>query len=60
MAKAPPAISGRAAVTGSVAATDHPGMSLRDKLVELAWARWQLKEQAAAAPRPGPKSGPVR
>jgi hypothetical protein len=32
-------------------------MSLRDKLVDLAWVRWQLKEKAAAAPKPPPKSG---
>jgi hypothetical protein len=44
------AISGRWAVPGAAGARDSGAMpTLRDKLVELAIIRWQLREQALAA-----------
>jgi hypothetical protein len=55
MANARVSISGRLAVSGADRLADDPTMSLRDKLVELAWQRWLLQEKAAAAPKPGQK-----
>jgi len=31
-------------------------MSVRDKLVELAYVRWEMRERAAPATRPGARS----
>jgi hypothetical protein len=35
-------------------------MSIRDKLVDLAWKRWVMQEQAAAGEKPEKKSAPGR
>jgi hypothetical protein len=50
------AISGPGAIRAPATATDIYRMSLRDKLVDLAWQRWVLKERAAAGAKPKPQS----